>query len=247
MPHRLHVPRAGELHAAKAELRHAIDLLHGGVDVAVGQAGQTDVAVGIVAAEVLQPVVVDPEHLVGGLRVVEPRGGAEDAVDHLGLDAVAVHVLHAQGGIGGPADALLAVFVEPGRGHDVDPIVRAGDVLRSGRADAVHEAEGSAVAAGPVRTVRPVRDVRHPLLHRGRRVRGEEVGRNPGQVDVAVGRDSRVFHGAPHSLYCFLSRTSSYGAEYGKAGIRVRAGSSTRGPTPRMNPFSQIGANTTRS
>src|SRR5437899_9921210 len=44
-----------------------------------------------------------------------------------------------------------------------------------------------------------------------------------------------------------FSRTSSYGAEYGKAGIRVRAASCILGPTPRMNPFSQIGANITRS
>src|SRR5438067_2738607 len=87
MPHRLHVPRARELHPAQAELRHAVDLLHGRVDVAVGQAGQADVAVGIVIAEVLQPVVVDPEHLVRGLGIVEPRGGAEDAVDDLGLHA----------------------------------------------------------------------------------------------------------------------------------------------------------------
>src|SRR2546430_1736978 len=115
MPHRLHVPRARELHPAQAELRHAVDLLHGRVDVAVWQAGQADVAFGIVAAEGFQPVVVDPEHLVGGLRIVEPRRGAEDAVDHLGLDPVAVHVFHAQRGIGGPADALLAVLVEPGR------------------------------------------------------------------------------------------------------------------------------------
>ena len=200
MPHRLHVPRAGELHPAQTELGHAVDLLHGGIDIAVGQARQADVAVGIVIAEVLQPVIVDPEHLVRGLGVVEPGGGAENAVDDLGLHAVAIHVLHAERGIGRPPDALLAVLVEPGRGHDVDAVVRAGDELLSGRADAVHEAERLAVPAGPVRTIRSVRDVWHPLLHRRRRVRGEEIGRNPGQVDVAVGRDSRVFHGAPHSM-----------------------------------------------
>src|SRR5262249_49349495 len=146
-----------------------------------------------------------------------------------------------------PPDAFLAVLVEPGRGHDVDAIVRARDELLTGRAHAVHEPERLAVPAGPVWPVGAVGDEGHALLPRRRRVRGDGVGRDPGQVDVAVGRDSRVFHGAPHSpdcclnAYCRLSRTSSYGAEYGNAGIRVRAGSSTRGPTPRMNPFSQIG------
>ncbi len=50
-----------------AHLGDPVDLLHRGVDVAVGQAGQADVPVGIVAAEVLQPVVVDAQHLVAGL------------------------------------------------------------------------------------------------------------------------------------------------------------------------------------
>src|SRR5919198_1375922 len=54
----------GSMSHEQAELRHAVDLLHGGVDVAVGQAGQADLAVGIMAAEVPQPVVVDPEHLL---------------------------------------------------------------------------------------------------------------------------------------------------------------------------------------
>src|SRR5262245_52874444 len=40
---------------------------------------------------------------------------------------------------------------------------------------------------------------------------------------------------------------SSYGAAYGYAGTSVSAASCIRGPTARMNPFSQIGAKTTRS
>ena len=60
--------------------------------------------VGIVLAEVHQPVVVDAEHLVGRHRIVEPRRGAEDAEDHLGLHAVAIHVLGAQRRVGRVAD-----------------------------------------------------------------------------------------------------------------------------------------------
>ena len=52
MPHGLHVPGAGELEPAQAHLRHAVDLAHRRADVAIGQAGQPDVAIRIVAAEV---------------------------------------------------------------------------------------------------------------------------------------------------------------------------------------------------
>src|SRR5262249_32947449 len=45
----------------------------------------------------------------------------------------------------------------------------------------------------------------------------------------------------------FLSRRSSYGAEYGKSAISPSPDSSTRGPTPFRKPSSQSGANMTRS
>jgi hypothetical protein len=147
-----------------------------------------------VPAELDEPVVVDLEHLVGGLGVIEPRGRAEDAVDHLGVDAVALHVERAELGVGGAADALLAVFVEAGRGHHVDAVVGARDVLRAGGADAVHQPEGRAVLAGPEGPVRPVCDVGHAILHRRRGVAGEQIRRDPRQVDVAVGGNPVVGH-----------------------------------------------------
>lgn len=55
MPHRLHVPRARDLHAPQAQLRHAVDLLDRRVDVPVGQAGEPEVPVGVMAAEVPLP------------------------------------------------------------------------------------------------------------------------------------------------------------------------------------------------
>src|SRR4026208_922111 len=100
--------------ARRPELAHPVALLHRRVDVAVGQAGQADEAVGVVPAEVYQPVVVDVEHLGGGLVIVQPRGRAEDAVDALGLHPVAVHVLRPQLGSGRPGDALAAVGLESG-------------------------------------------------------------------------------------------------------------------------------------
>ena len=69
----------------------------------------------------------------------EPPGRAEDAVEHLGLHAVAVLVLDAQIGIGEAADALLAVVVEPGLGHAVGAMDACpGTYWRPRRAHAVH-------------------------------------------------------------------------------------------------------------
>src|SRR5215471_8376265 len=100
-------------------MSHEQDLLHRSADVPVGQAGEADLPVGIVAAEVDQPVVVDAEHFARRLVIVQPRGRAQDAEDDLGLDAIAIHVLDAQLGRGGTGNTLLTVLVEPGRGHHV--------------------------------------------------------------------------------------------------------------------------------
>ena len=197
MPHGLHVPGARQLHAPESEPGHAIDLLDRGVDVAIGQAGEPDVAVAVVTAEGREPVVVDPEHLVGRLVVVESRGRAEDAEDHLGIDAVTVHVLHAEGGVRRPADASLAVLVEARRRHDVDTIVLPRHVLLPRRPHAADEPERSAILAGPVRPVRPLADEGHAVPHRRGGVRGEKVRRQHGKVDVAVGGDPCVAHVTP--------------------------------------------------
>jgi hypothetical protein len=43
-----------------------MDLLHGVVDVAIGQAGETDLTVRIVAAEISEPIVVDAAEMSAG-------------------------------------------------------------------------------------------------------------------------------------------------------------------------------------
>jgi len=53
MPHRLHVPGTGQLQPLEAELGDAVDLLDGGVDVAIRQTSEADLAVGMMAAEIL--------------------------------------------------------------------------------------------------------------------------------------------------------------------------------------------------
>src|SRR5260370_17156397 len=93
MPHGLHVPGARELRPAEPELRDTVELLHGAVDVAVGQARQADGALGAGAAEAHAPVVVDPEHLGGGLVTVQPGGGPAASVDALVLNSLALLLL----------------------------------------------------------------------------------------------------------------------------------------------------------
>src|SRR5262249_60766287 len=92
--------------------------------------------------------------------------------------------------------AFVAVAGERCRRHLVDPIVLPGDELLTGRADTADEAERRPVLARPVRTVRAVDHVRHPLAHGGRGVGGEEVGGNPRHVDVAGGGGSWGVHGS---------------------------------------------------
>ena len=59
MPHRLHVPGAGQFEAFDAHLRDAADFLHRIVDVAIRKTGETDLTVRIVAAEISEPIVLD--------------------------------------------------------------------------------------------------------------------------------------------------------------------------------------------
>jgi hypothetical protein len=57
-----------------------MDLLHSAVDAAIGQAGEADLALRVVAAEIPQPIVVDAQNLVRGLGVVELGGAAMPVV-----------------------------------------------------------------------------------------------------------------------------------------------------------------------
>src|SRR5262245_46081671 len=53
--------------------------------------------------------------------------------------------------------------------------------------------------------------------------------------------------GPPWTFYFFLRRTSSSGAAQGYGLMSISAGSSTRGPTPLGQMYSQIGPKRTRS
>jgi len=104
-----------------------MDLGRRRLDVAIGQAGKADLAIGIIAAEVVHEVVVDAQHLVGRGRVFHLRACRENAVDDFGVDAVAVQFLDPQMRIAGPAVPLLReVVIEPGLVHLVDAQLLAG-------------------------------------------------------------------------------------------------------------------------
>ena len=144
-------------------------------------------AVRVVAAEILQPVIIDPEHLVRGLVVLHLGCGAEDAKDHLGVDAVAVHLLDAQMRVADALDVFLAVLEHAGLGHDVDALVLAGDQLGTAGADTVQQAEIGARFGDPMRSVGAVRDVRHAVRSSLEFLGGEKRGRHPGHIEMAIG------------------------------------------------------------
>ena len=194
VPHRLHVPRAGQFEAFDAHLGDAVDLLHGVVDVAIRKTGETDLAVGVIAAEILEEIVVDAQHLVRGFAVVEAGGRAEDSVDDLGVDAVTVHVLDPQMRVAATTDVPLAVLVHAGLGHLVDPMVLTRNKGRAARPDTVLQSEIGAVLGDPLRPLRPVLDIGHALLEVAPRFGHEQVGRHPRHVEMAIGRDPAVLH-----------------------------------------------------
>ena len=195
IPQRRHVRPVGDVEAAHAALGVAHHLGHRLFHVVVGNVGQPDQPVGRGTAEVVEPVVVDAQHLQRRLGIVQPAARAQHAVQDLGLHAVAVLVLQPELGLGEAADALLAVVVEAGRGHAVGAMDDARHVFAAGRAHAVHQAELGALGADPLGSLRPLDDVGHAVLEGRRGVAGEKVGRQPDQVDMAVSGDDVVFHG----------------------------------------------------
>ena len=107
---------------------------------------------GMRLGEIGEEVVVDANDLDGGLGVGHARAGSEDAVEHLGLHAVAVLILQAQLRIAQPPDPALAVLVEARRGHAVRAVNLPGHVLAARRSHAVGEAELAALLGDPHRT-----------------------------------------------------------------------------------------------
>ena len=149
---------------------------------------------GMRVGELGEEVVVDPDHLDGGLGVGHARARAEDAVEHLGLHAVAVLVLQAELRIAQPPDPALAVLVEPRRGHAVRAVDLPGHVLAAGRPHAVGEAELPALLRDPHGALGALGDIGHAVAQRGGRAAREEIGGKPAKVQVAVGGDALVVH-----------------------------------------------------
>ena len=195
-----HVVGIGHLDAARsAALGHPLDLGYRRLDGEAGDAGQPRVALGMCPAEVGEPLVVDAHHLRGRLGILKSIAGAENAVEHFRLHSVALLVLEAQVRVGEPAHAAAPVVVEPGGGHAVGAVDLSRHVLAAGRAHAVDQPELRALLRDPDRPLGPVGHIGHPVPHGRRRVRGEEIRRQPDQVEMAVGGDDAVVHvGSPH-------------------------------------------------
>src|SRR5205085_521351 len=126
--------------------------------------------------------------------VLHLGASSEDAVDDLGVDAVAVHVLDPQMRVARPAQTLFEIVaVEARLGHLVGAQLLARDMRRAGRADAATQAVFGAVIVGPaLHAVRILGDVGHQIPELARRVRGEQVGRQPEHVEMTIRRDTLV-------------------------------------------------------
>ena len=147
------------------------------------------------AAEALQPIIVDAQHLVGRFVVPHPRGDPENAEDDFGIDPVAVHVLDPLIGVARPAHAVPAVLIEAGLRHLVDPVVLAGNEFAADRPDAADQAHIDARFGGPARPVRAILDKWHPFPQFPLCLRLEQFRWQPGKIEMAIRRDSSVLHG----------------------------------------------------
>jgi hypothetical protein len=197
IPQRRHAVFAGNFEAAHiAAARHALDFADRSIAVMVRDVGEAGIALGLLRTEIGEPVVVDAQHFAGRLVVVEAACRAEDAVQHLGLYAVALLILEAQIGVCQAPDFFLLRIVQPGRGHPVGTVDFARFVEPPGRAHPAIETEGGAVLGHPFAAARSVGNIGHAVLELGGGVGGEQVGRQPDQIDVAIGRDDVVFHRA---------------------------------------------------
>ena len=149
---------------------------------------------GRLAAELGEPAVVDVRHAVADLGIVEPAGGAEDAVDDLAHHAVGVLVAHAQLGDRGPHHARGLVAVEAVLGHPVGAVDVAGHVRPAGRAHAADQAERRALVRDPDAAARRIDHPRHALAQLGGRAVAPQVLGQEREVDVAVGGEDRLVH-----------------------------------------------------
>jgi len=159
--------------------------------------GEPAIAFRLVAAEIGETFIIDAQHFAGRRVIVEAAGGAENAVQHLRLDPVALLVLEPQVRIGQPPSLFLLRVIEARRGHPVGAVDLARLIHPPGRAPAAIDPERGAVLRDPFAAARPFGHIGHAVLELGGGVGGEQVGRQPDQVDMAIGRNDVVFHAQP--------------------------------------------------
>src|SRR5213594_742382 len=200
IPERLEVRRVGDVETAQgAALDDALHLGDGRLERVVRDGREPGVALRVSRAEVREPLVVDSQNLDRGLRIVHPSRGAEHSVEHLGLHTVAILVPQAQVGVGDPTDAALAVLVETRRRHSIGAVDASGNVFPARRAHPAGHAQAGAPVGDPDRPTRPFLRVRHPIFQTRGCPGREEVGREPAEIEMAIGGDHFVFHGRERS------------------------------------------------
>ena len=189
----------GDIEAAHAALGVAhrsrpTDCFH----VVVGNVGEPDAADRDAALQKsCEPVVVDAQHLDRRLvdrssRPLAPRMPYSTSA----CTPSRSWSLQPQIGVGQAADALLAVVVEAGRGHPVGAVDDCPARIR-GRPSPCRSSGRTwrrlaLTHSGPFG---PSITWGMRSLSAAEALAGEQVGRQPDQIDMAIGGDDVVFHG----------------------------------------------------
>src|SRR5262245_11022537 len=181
--------RHGEVGALEAQTRGAPELARCRGRLVAGDAREPDEAPGIALAEVGGPVVVDLVHGLDQLTILHAQPDPEDAVHHLGIDAVDLLVLQSQG----RRRRMRPALVEAGLEH---PFHVLGEVaLHLVEAEPEPAEDPELLFLGePARAVRCLAHLRNLIAQPRRRVLHPEIAGHPGHVDVAVGGDDAVAH-----------------------------------------------------
>ena len=104
------------------------------------------------------------------------------------MHTVPALVLQTKFRLGYPPDSIQTVVVKPLRRHHVGAINLSRLIFTAGRPHAVDETETGAAAADSAQSPFHFHvDIGHPVLHLSGCIRGEEVRRQPDEINMAIG------------------------------------------------------------
>jgi hypothetical protein len=185
-----------EVGALEPELRRAPQLAGRGRGIVARNAREPDEAPRVGLAEVGGPGVVDLVDRLRQLTILQTETDAEDAVHHLGVDAIEILILEPEIRRGRVRAALVEADLE----HLLDVFGEVALDPVEAESEAAEDTELLFFGV-PLRSVVGLPYLRDPVTELRRRVLHPEIAGHPRHVDVAVGGDDAVAHGLT-SLEC---------------------------------------------